>query len=47
MHEKGSQIFLPTGFLSAGFSSCLKTLYLSPISVSEKTGAVLYEKADH
>lgn len=30
------QSFLPTGFLSAGCSSCLNTLYLSPKSGSEE-----------
>lgn len=30
--ESGGGDFLPRGFLSAGGSSCLKTLYLSPVS---------------
>lgn len=35
MHVCVGPPYLPTGFLSAGCSSCLNTLYLSPISGSE------------
>lgn len=36
MSEQVYATFLPTGFLSAGCSSCLNTLYLSPMSAPEQ-----------
>lgn len=39
--------FLPMGFLSAGCSSCLKTLYLSPVSGWPKEGGIVIKSINN